>query len=75
MSAPWNLLDRNHTPAICHPERSLAKSKDFRQTKSKDPGQLGKNLGDTRNFQAVVSFFHKHETRHLTISRREAVGM
>jgi hypothetical protein len=72
MPAPCNFIDRNATLAICHPERTLAKSEAIRQTKSKDPYQLGTTLGDARNFRVVIGSFDKHETRYLPISSREA---
>ena len=50
MPAPCNFIERNTSLAICHPERSLAKSEEIRQTKSKDPYQLGSTLGDATNF-------------------------
>jgi len=61
MPAPCNFINRNTTLAICHPERSLAKSEAIRQTKSKDPYQVGTTLGDATNFRVAIGFFDNHE--------------
>ena len=74
MPAPCNFINRNTTLAICHSERSLATSEAIRQTKSKDPYQLGTTLGDATNFRVVIGFFDNHETRYLPISSCEAAA-
>lgn len=74
MPTSCNLLDWNHTPALCHPERSLAKREAIRQTKSKDPYQLGITLGDARDFRVVTHFFDEHETQPLSIFSRDATA-
>ena len=74
MPAPCNFIDRNTSLAICHPERSLAKSEAIRHTKSKDPYQLGRSLGDATDFRVAIGFFDSHETRYLPISSREAAA-
>jgi len=74
MPAPWNLIDRNTTLAICHPEWSLAKSEASRQEESKDPYQLGTTLGDATNFRVVIAIVDKHETQHPRIASREAAA-
>jgi hypothetical protein len=74
MPAPCNFIDRNTSLAICHPERSLAKSEEIRQTKSKDPYQLGTTLSDATNFRVVIGFFDNYETRYLPISSLEAAA-
>jgi hypothetical protein len=74
MPAPCNLLDRNQTPTPCHPERSLAKIETICQTESKDPYQLGRSLGDARNFGVAICVFKEHEIPHLRISSRKAAA-
>jgi hypothetical protein len=74
MPAPCDFIDRNTSLAICHPERSLAESEAIRQTKSKDPYQVGTTLGDATNFRVAIGFFDNHKTRYLPISSREVAA-
>ena len=74
MPTPCNLLDWNHTPAPCHPERSLAKREAIHQTKSKDPYQFGGTRGDARNFRVVIPAFGEQESRYLLLASREAAA-
>jgi hypothetical protein len=74
MSARSDLLPWNEILKPCHPERSLAKSEAIRQTKSKDPYQVGTTLGDATNFRVAIGFFDNHKTRYLPISSREVAA-